>query len=100
MTVTSQLVDVLPTAWRGTTFKNNNLLGREGFAENLEKLLASSKQQNDKLSTQLGEMNDSLKEIQRQLKQTAKENKDLAKENFTLNNTLMNLKGTQASTPN
>ena len=27
-----QLVEAIPQEWRGTTFKNSNLLGREGFA--------------------------------------------------------------------
>ncbi|CAM9268628.1 unnamed protein product [Ectocarpus fasciculatus] len=31
----------LPEEWRGTTFKNNNLLGREGFSERLTALILS-----------------------------------------------------------
>lgn len=31
----------LPSEWRGTTFKNNNLLGREGFSERLSALILS-----------------------------------------------------------
>ena len=38
--VTSDLVRELPKEWRGTTFNNSNLLGREGFACCLLDLLA------------------------------------------------------------
>lgn len=54
----------------------------------LEQLLASSKQQNNKLSKQLDEMNRSLKDIQSQLKQTLQENKALSQQNNQLSNQL------------
>ena len=58
----------------------------------LEKHLVSSKEQNNKLSSQLSEMNISLKEIQSQLKETMVENKELIKENSNLGNELAKLK--------
>lgn len=54
----------------------------------LRELLASSKNQNEALTVQLTEMNQSLKEIQHQLKQTARENKELAKQNSDLSQKL------------
>jgi len=37
----TQLLNVMPQEWKGTTFRNENLLGREQFAENLTHLIAS-----------------------------------------------------------
>lgn len=54
----------------------------------LKELLASSKSQNEALTVQLTEMNQSLKDIQRQLKQTARENKELSKQNLELSKQL------------
>ena len=34
-----KLLAALPTEWRGTTFKNHNLLGRRQFAENMAELI-------------------------------------------------------------
>ena len=36
----AQFLSAIPEEWQGTTFKNHNLLGREGFAKNLNSLLA------------------------------------------------------------
>lgn len=58
----------------------------------LEELLVSSKEQNNKLSTQLSEMNINLKTIQSQLKDTMIENKELLKENSNLSNEVAKLK--------
>merc|ERR1712137_1350614 len=38
--VIAQFISAIPSEWQGTTFKNHNLLGREGFASNLNNLLA------------------------------------------------------------
>jgi cysteine synthase A len=35
-----QILSVLPAEWRGTTFNNSKLLGREGFATKLEDLIS------------------------------------------------------------
>jgi len=37
----ANILSVLPTEWHGTTFKNHNLLGREGFEKNLASLLST-----------------------------------------------------------
>jgi len=39
--VLPQVLESLPKEWRGTTFKNSNLLGREVFTEHLENLILS-----------------------------------------------------------
>lgn len=36
-----RILSVIPDEWRGTTFKNSNLLGRERFAQNLSALIQS-----------------------------------------------------------
>ena len=40
-----KLLAALPSEWRGTTFKNHNLLGRRQFAENMAQLIHSDKQE-------------------------------------------------------
>ena len=47
-----QIVDALPQEWRGTTFKNSNLLGREGFAKNLAALLEKTEAANGTITTE------------------------------------------------
>ncbi len=72
--------------------KDGSLYEQQAKQVFLEKLLATSKKQNDKLSIQLSEMNESLKDIQNQLKRTAKENKELSQENISLLTELNQLK--------
>lgn len=46
------LLDNLPEDWRGTTFKNSELLGRRGFSDGLLRLLAQKQDAAQPLSTQ------------------------------------------------
>jgi len=46
-----QVLDNMPVEWKGTTFRNSNLLGRAVFSQGLEKLLAEKNAQNP-ISTQ------------------------------------------------
>ena len=36
-----QILAVIPAGWRGTTFNNSNLLGRDEFSDRLTRLLVS-----------------------------------------------------------
>jgi hypothetical protein len=76
--------------------KEGSLTEQQAKQELLEKLLLTSKKQNDTLSKQLSDMNKSLKDIQSQFQSTSKENKDLAKENMSLLTELNKLKESQA----
>ena len=44
--LTQQIVDNMPREWRGTTFRNSNLLGREKFSQGLNALLDSHSAEN------------------------------------------------------
>ncbi len=44
--LTQQIVDNMPREWRGTTFRNSNLLGREKFSQGLIQLLDSRSAEN------------------------------------------------------
>jgi cystathionine beta-lyase/cystathionine gamma-synthase len=46
-----QILSSMPAEWRGTTFNNSNLLGREGFAANLNKLLATKASTGEAITT-------------------------------------------------
>lgn len=65
--------------------QEGSLTAQQAKQASLESLLASSQAQNDRLSAQLNEMNQSLKSIQSQLAESLIENKQLAKENALLN---------------
>jgi len=49
--IISQILSAIPGEWHGTTFKNHNLLGREGFADNLNALLAKKADSSDPITT-------------------------------------------------
>eukprot|EP00092_Neocalanus_flemingeri_P040538 GFUD01044144.1.p1 GENE.GFUD01044144.1~~GFUD01044144.1.p1 ORF type:complete len:616 (-),score=98.67 GFUD01044144.1:188-2035(-) len=46
-----QILAAIPEEWRGTTFKNSALLGREVFSEKLTNLILSKSEGGDKIST-------------------------------------------------
>jgi len=47
----AQILGAIPDEWNGTTFKNDNLLGREGFARNLTKLLSHKTETGEPITT-------------------------------------------------
>ena len=46
-----QILSAMPDDWRGTTFKNSNLLGREGFAGNFNELIECKISSGESIST-------------------------------------------------
>ena len=46
----AKIIDAMPAEWRGTTFRNSHLLGREGFSTNLTDLI-TRKKSSDPIST-------------------------------------------------
>ena len=51
--LTRQLLDAMPQEWKGTTFRNSNLLGREEFSKGLIALLDSRNAENPITTTDL-----------------------------------------------
>ena len=49
--VIKQILSNIPYEWKGTTFKNDNLLGRDGFSKNLRELLATKEQTLEAISS-------------------------------------------------
>jgi cystathionine beta-lyase/cystathionine gamma-synthase len=49
--IISQILAALPADWNGTTFKNDKLLGRNGFALNLNRLIATVSEQRTVINT-------------------------------------------------
>merc|ERR1711943_170974 len=47
-----QVINAIPEEWHGTTFKNHNLLGREGFSSNLNELLKKKESSNESITTE------------------------------------------------
>eukprot|EP00931_Biecheleriopsis_adriatica_P101132 TRINITY_DN76342_c0_g1_i1.p1 TRINITY_DN76342_c0_g1~~TRINITY_DN76342_c0_g1_i1.p1 ORF type:complete len:636 (-),score=106.32 TRINITY_DN76342_c0_g1_i1:182-2089(-) len=45
-----QILAALPSEWRGTTFNNSKLLGREGFAQSMEELIARKSESGERIS--------------------------------------------------
>lgn len=54
--VIQQVLDAMPQEWKGTTFRNSNLLGRAKFAEGLDKLLESRNKSNPITSADLEDL--------------------------------------------
>ena len=60
MTLTTKLVEkylpqiltAIPSEWRGTTFKNSDLLGREKFSEKLIRLIITKNENDGNISTE------------------------------------------------
>ena len=46
-----QILTAIPSEWRGTTFKNSDLLGREVFSERLRNLILSKHESGEEIST-------------------------------------------------
>eukprot|EP00164_Ancoracysta_twista_P004647 GFYU01006278.1.p1 GENE.GFYU01006278.1~~GFYU01006278.1.p1 ORF type:complete len:627 (+),score=239.37 GFYU01006278.1:150-2030(+) len=46
-----QIIPAIPKEWRGTTFNNSNLLGREGFSERLSNLIVKQEKAGKAIST-------------------------------------------------
>lgn len=49
--VIAEILTAIPSEWKGTTFKNHNLLGREQFCDNLTALLSKRESSKEPIST-------------------------------------------------
>ena len=56
-----KLLEAVPGEWRGTTFKNHNLLGRRQFAENMAELINTDKEYTEEDMVAVGNAEDYLR---------------------------------------
>ena len=56
-----KLLAAVPGEWRGTTFKNHNLLGRRQFAENMVELINSKEKYTEEDMVSIGNAEDYLR---------------------------------------